>query len=359
MTLENALNRAWLGRGLGMRLLWPLSLLMGLIVGGRRIAYRIGLLSTTRLPVPVIVVGNRIVGGAGKTPTTMAVIEHLQARGWRPGVLSRGYKAAQTDNGPVLLDHTTHEQLTAQSTGDEPMLIWRRTQAPVMVGRDRGASGLALLQQHPGIDVLICDDGLQHLALARDVEVIVFDERGAGNGWLLPAGPLREPIAVRAPAGLRGAPLVVYNAQQASTHLSGHLGHKHLLPPVPLSDWWSGRAPSQTLTPGQAVWAAAGIAQPTRFFDALKAQGLLVTEVALPDHDALDKLPWPEHTSHVVLTEKDAVKLHPDRMARERPHTQVWVAALDFTIENGFWARLDSALPAHPSSPACASGQPN
>ncbi len=359
MNLEGALNRAWLKRGVGMSLLWPLSRMMGLLVGLRRIAYRRGVLKTTRLPVPVVVVGNRIVGGAGKTPTAIALIEHLKAKGWRPGVLSRGYKADRTDGAPLLLDHATHQQLTARFTGDEPMLIWRRTQVPVMVGRHRGQSGLALLKQHPEIDVLVCDDGLQHLALGRDLEVIVFDERGAGNGWLLPAGPLREPVSVRAPSGLRAPPLIVYNAKRASTSLAGHVGRTRLRPPVPLADWWSGQTPSQTLSTGQAVWAAAGIAQPARFFEALKTQGLKVTEAALPDHDAWDALPWPEQTEHVVLTEKDAVKLQPDRVTRERPRSNVWVAALDFAIEDDFWVQLDSALPARSSSPACASSQPN
>lgn len=359
MSLEHTLNRAWLGRGLGMRLLWPVSVLMQAMVWCRRLAYQHGLLGTTRLPLPVIVVGNRIVGGAGKTPTTIALIEHLQAQGWRPGVLSRGYKAEQADGAPLLLDDATQGQLSARRTGDEPMLIWRRTRAPVMVGRSRAQCGLALRQAHPEIDVFVCDDGLQHLALSRDVEVVVFDARGAGNGWLLPAGPLREPISVKPPAGLRAPPLIVYNAPRPSTALPGHIGRAQLRAPAPLADWWVGHVASQTLQPGQTVWAAAGIAQPARFFDALRAQGLIVREAALPDHDAWDTLPWPEDALHVILTEKDAVKLQPDRVSRERPCTQVWVAALDFTIDDGFWAQLGRALPARPSPPDRASSQTN
>lgn len=341
-----------------MCLLWPISVLMGLVVAGRRAAYRAGCLHRQRLPVPVVVVGNRVAGGAGKTPTTMALLAHLTAKGWHPAVLSRGYKATApraahgrsiSRDTPLLLNAQTQQHLTASHTGDEPWLIWRRCQVPVMIGPDRGAAGLALLAEHPDTDVLVCDDGLQHLALARDVEVVVFDERGAGNGWLLPAGPLREPID--APSGVvregvPQAPLHVYNAARPSTPLPGHLAHKRLRAPAPLADWWAGRAAQSALAPGQVVWAAAGIAQPQRFFDALGALGLSVHGLVLPDHADWATLPWPPEATDVVVTEKDAVKLPPDRLAREAPGTRVWVSALDFHLDEAFWRAFDHALDA-------------
>jgi len=263
------LQQAWLRRGPLAWLLWPVSLLMGALVGLRRLAFRRGWARSVRLPVPVIVVGNRIVGGAGKTPTTIALLQHLQAQGWRPGVLSRGYKAALATDGPALIDAQTAPSLTALQVGDEPLLIWRRCQVPLMIGRDRAASGQALLAAYPEINMLVCDDGLQHLRLRRDIEIVVFDERGAGNGWLLPAGPLREPIDAPPPPELRAKPIVIYNAPQASTGLPGHLSVRHTLPLCPLPDWWLGQAASQSLAPADtqaaSTWALAGIAHPQRF----------------------------------------------------------------------------------------------
>jgi len=296
----------------------------------------------------VIVVGNRVVGGAGKTPTTIALLAHLQSKGWRPGVLSRGYKADGGGANPVLIDAQTAAGLSAQATGDEPLLIWHRTGAPIMVGRDRVASGHALLKAHPEINLLVCDDGLQHLRLQRDVEIIVFDERGQGNGWLLPAGPLREPIDAKPPPTVRAQPIVVYNAHQASTALTGHMVKRGTAPLRPLADWWQGRPPSSTLTPQQAasqpLYAVAGIAHPQRFFDALTRQGFGIQGIALDDHADFATLPWPSAAQDVIVTEKDAVKLSPERVAAERPGCRVWVAALDFRPEDSFWAAVDAAL---------------
>ncbi len=357
MSLASHLNQAWLRRGPTACLLWPLSLLMRTLVALRRTAYHRGWLASERLPVPVLVVGNRVVGGAGKTPTTIAVLQHLRQQGWRPGVLSRGYKASEGPQGAdgagahVLIDAESGPTLDASLTGDEPLLIWRRTGAPVMVGRDRAAGGHALLGAHPEIDLLVCDDGLQHLRLQRDIELVVFDERGAGNGWLLPAGPLREPIDAPPPPQLNAAPIVLYNAARPSTALPGHLARRQTAPLCSLADWWAGRASSaadkaraEPLPAGQPVMALAGIAQPQRFFEALRQRGWQVEGLPLADHADFGTLPWPAGTPHLIVTEKDAVKLHPERVARERPGTQVWVAALDFQPEASFWTALDAAL---------------
>ncbi len=338
-------NRAWLSRGPLTWLLWPLSLLMTGLVWARRLAYHRAWVPSVKLPVPVIVVGNRVVGGAGKTPTTIALLQHLQATGWQPGVLSRGYKAHGPDGARVLIDAQTADHVSALETGDEPLLIWRRTGAPVMVGRDRVLGGQALLRAHPDIDVLVCDDGLQHLRLQRDIEVVVFDERGQGNGWLLPAGPLREPIDAPAPPGLRAPPIVIYNATRASTALPGHLARKGLAPLQALADWWG--TPTDQIHPPMPigeVWAVAGIAHPQRFFDALASSGLVVRGVPLDDHADFSTLPWPVEARHVVVTEKDAIKLRPQRIQLERPGCQVWVAALDFRPDEAFWTALDVAL---------------
>ena len=347
--LAEHLNRAWLHRGLLACALWPISLLMSALVRLRRFGFRRGWWASVHLPVPVLVVGNRIVGGAGKTPTTLAILQHLQARGLRPGVLTRGYKASQDAPAHRLLDAATEASLSAAETGDEPLLIWRRTRAPMAIGRDRAQGGQALLAAHPELDILVCDDGLQHLKLQRDIEVIVFDERGQGNGWLLPAGPLREPIDSPDTPGLRAPPLVLYNATHASTPLPGFLAQRRMAPLVSLAQWWqapdagSAAAPCPP-QPGVTVLALAGIAQPQRFFHALQELGYTVQGIALADHADFTQLPWLDAAVDLIVTEKDAIKLDPTRLRQERPLTRVWVAGLDFHPEPAFWAQLDAAL---------------
>ncbi|HEX5374374.1 MAG TPA: tetraacyldisaccharide 4'-kinase [Aquabacterium sp.] len=354
------LTRQWRHIGVAAVLLWPLHLLMLALAWARRLGFQRGCLTSQAVPVPVVVVGNRVVGGAGKTPTVLALIEHLRQQGWTPGVLSRGYGRQQPPDGQrdkaaaLILDEHHQSALSARDVGDEPWLIWRRTRAPMAVASRRAVAGRALVAAHPEIDILVCDDGLQHLALARQIEIVVFDERGAGNGLLLPAGPLREPINTAPGPGCTEPALVLYNADRPSTALAGHVAHKLLLPPRPLSLWWSEDRPApESAAPdiralraasAQDCWALAGIAQPERFFQPLRAMGLSFTPCPLPDHDALDPLPWPEGLRHVIMTEKDAVKLSPDRLARQRPGTQVWVAPLAFTPVPGFWQDLDARL---------------
>lgn len=336
--LEAALTRAWLARGPLACALWPVSLLYASLVALRRAAYRVGLLRSRRLPCTVLVVGNRIAGGAGKTPTVLAVLAHLQSRGRRPGVVSRGHGGSARGVRAVQPD------ADAAEVGDEPLLIRLRSGVPVCVGSDRAAAATALLAAHPQIDVVVADDGLQHLALARDVDLLVFDARGAGNGWLLPAGPLRE--ALHAPSA---APqqLVLYNADAPSTPLPGFAAERELRRAVGLADWWRG-APAEASTlralQGRPIVACCGLAQPARFFDGLAAAGLTITPLALPDHADYATLPWPAQAADVIVTEKDAVKMRPARVARERPATRVWVAPLDFRPEPALWAALDAAL---------------
>ena len=198
---SDRLQRAWLERGAAAALL-PLAWLFGALAASRRGLYRAGMLRRVEVGVPVVVVGNLIAGGAGKTPTVLAVVRLLQRHGRRPGIVSRGH--GRTDAGVLEVSPDT----LAQDCGDEPLLLRLRAGVPVCVARDRVAAAQALRRRHPEVDVIVSDDGLQHLRLARDLQIIVFDERGAGNGWLLPAGPLREPLPATPPP----RSLVLYNA---------------------------------------------------------------------------------------------------------------------------------------------------
>jgi len=318
------LQAAWRTRGPLAIVLWPLSLVYGLL---RRLHRRFVHVET--LPAPVVVVGNFIVGGAGKTPTVIALVAMLRRHGYRPGVVSRGHGR---DNDAVLeVDADT----PASRCGDEPRLLQRRLGVPVVVGRDRVAAARELLRRHRDVDILVSDDGLQHRRLPRVAQVLVFDERGIGNGWLLPAGPLREPLPTRVPA----ASVVLYNAPAPSTAWPGHVARRSLAGAVSLADWWAGRAPSHdTLAQlaGRPILAAAGMAQPDRFFDMLAAAGL-----PLPDHHGYATLPWPADTADVVVTEKDAVKLDPAGVGA----TRVWVAPLDFDTGRAFEDDLLKLLP--------------
>jgi tetraacyldisaccharide 4'-kinase len=277
---------------------------------------------------PVVVVGNLIVGGAGKTPTTLAVIEALRKAGHVPGVVSRGH-GRQPD---AVLDVTPDAD--PQDVGDEPLLIRRRSGAPVVVGRDRVAAANHLLQRHPQVDVIVSDDGLQHRRLRRDVEVVVFDERGVGNGRLLPAGPLREPFASAPPAQA----LVIYNHRQRSTTWPGVCAERTLSGAWPLVPWQQGGHQPTPLSAlrGRPLLAIAGIAVPERFFAALEAAGLTIDRLPMPDHHGYATLPWPTGTRDVVTTEKDAVKLARLPVGDVR----VWVVGLDLRLPAPFVADL-------------------
>ncbi len=332
-TLADRLQQQWLTGGSLSVALLPLSWLYRALLALRELAYRSGLKHRETLPVPVVVVGNWIVGGAGKTPTTLALLDLLRARGLRAGVVSRGY--GREDDGVRLVTRVS----TAREVGDEPLLIHLRSGAPVAVGRDRVAAARVLLAAEPGLQLLISDDGLQHLRLPRNLSLLVFDERGLGNGRLLPAGPLRQP-----PAPLAADQFVVYNAPRPSTALPGFVASRQLAGAVTLADWWAGLpARMDTLLalrerPG--LLAVAGVARPQRFFDMLAGLGFRVDTLALPDHADFAALPWPAEAPGIVLTEKDAVKLPPARVGT----LPVWVVALDFSPGAGFEAALDIQL---------------
>ena len=335
------LQEIWLRRGAWAVALLPLSLVYASLAGLRALAYRIGWVRKTALPVPVVVVGNLVAGGAGKTPTVMAIVAAQRARGFRPGIVSRGHGR----RGSELVD--VRPDTPAEDCGDEPLLLRLRTGAPVLVGHDRVAAARELLRLHPEVDLIVSDDGLQHRQLERQAQVLVFDERGAGNGWRLPAGPL----GVGMPARIPPRSVVLYNAPAPSTALPGHLVHRSLAGAASLRDWANGDAVSLAVLRslrGRPVLAAAGVARPERFFAMLEAEGLTIVRLPLPDHWRFEPLPWPADCADVIVTEKDAVKL------RTRPSgaTRVWVAGLDFVPHAGFDAALAALLPPPPSSPS-------
>ncbi len=321
-------------------MLMPLAWLYGRIAARR---LRRQSIRAWRAPVPVLVVGNILVGGTGKTPVTAAVCRHLQAAGWHPGILSRGY-GITTGAAPRLSDQSGD----SAHLGDEPALLHAATGAPIAAHPRRSLAAVALLRAHPEIDVLIADDGLQHTALARDLEIIVQDARGTGNGRLLPAGPLREP-----PARLRNADWLITqlapgdapppDTDPASAdrphRVALRLRPDHLvhLADGQSLDWetWRtryGRAPCS---------AAAGIGQPQRFFAMLEAAGLsLARTLSAPDHQApspadLRQLP----SGPILITAKDAVKYPAPCDPR------LWVVHASPVFSDPDWLRdLDAAL---------------
>tara|TARA_R110002110_G_scaffold107320_2_gene268437 strand:- start:4870 stop:5874 length:1005 start_codon:yes stop_codon:yes gene_type:complete len=291
-TAEPALVRAWYAGAAWLWLLRPLELLYRLLTWLRRQAFRVGLCTVYRAPVPVVVVGNITVGGTGKTPVVIALVEALQARGLRPGVVSRGYGAASGATFPHRVGATSR----AEDCGDEPLLIYQRTGVPCVVAPDRPAAVRALLAAAP-VDLVLCDDGLQHYALARDFEIALLDaQRLLGNGFCLPAGPLREPAA-----RLRAVDWILYRGGNEPGTRVDYVTDGLL----PLLD--HGRAPPPAQ--GAAVHAIAGIGQPGQFFASLEAMGYQVTGQGFADHHAFvadDFAGLGERP--LIMTEKDAVK---------------------------------------------------
>ena len=298
-------------------LLLPISLLFRLIVATRRLLFRFGILSSVKLPVPVIIVGNITVGGTGKTPLTLWLAEQLLADGWHPGIISRGFGGSGSKPQEVLPGSDP------AAVGDEPVLMAQRQLCPVWVGRDRPAAALAVLQAHPECDIILSDDGLQHYRLQRDVEIVVVDGlRRFGNGFLLPAGPLRE-----APSRLREVDAVVING--------GKVAPGEYLMQLEGVHFYNLLNPEITATAadfqGQSVHAIAGIGHPERFFRHLNKLGLTVQTHPYPDHHHYSAADLAfEGSNALLMTEKDAVKC--SAFADEK----CWVLRVD--------AQLDSAL---------------
>ena len=332
--LQAIVVRAWTKRGFVASMLWPVSLVFHMLVWLRRKLYAYGIFKTQQVDALVVVVGNVVAGGAGKTPTVIALLQHLQAQGYVVGVISRGYGREGTACTEVLSDSRP------QTVGDEPLLIHRVTQAPVFVSRTRFEAARALLAAYPNTKIIICDDGLQHYGLYRDVEVCVFDDRGCGNGLHLPAGPLREswPRSAVLPAGQRNDNLLTLHTGSHPA-FAGYIARRSLAPfaigrdgaTVPLLSF---RAPG-----AQPLIAIAGIAQPESFFSMLRAVSLPLTEtISLPDHYAFDSelLNISEGYS-IICTEKDAAKLWSIA-------PRAWAVPLVFRPETAFFTAFDAAV---------------
>ncbi|WP_217476841.1 tetraacyldisaccharide 4'-kinase [Stutzerimonas stutzeri] len=296
MSLADRLQRAWYEGHPALALLAPLEALYRRVVTARRKQFLSGTTDCYRAPVPVVVVGNVTVGGTGKTPLILWLIEHCRRRGLNVGVVSRGYGAS-----PASHPWRVRVDDTAAEAGDEPLLIAQRTGVPVMIDPDRPRAVRALLAQEP-LDLILCDDGLQHYRLARDLELVLVDAvRGLGNRRCLPAGPLREP-----PERLESVDAVLFNGALADSPS----GFAFALQPSRLIELATGdRWPLDHFPPGQQVHAVAGIGNPQRFFTTLEALHWRPIPHAFADHARYS----PEQLSFspelpLVMTEKDAVK---------------------------------------------------
>jgi tetraacyldisaccharide 4'-kinase len=318
MSVEQFLQRRWYGKPGLLWLLLPVELLFRLVVTLRYFFYRIGLLKSWRAPVPVIVIGNINIGGTGKTPVTIALCAALFQAGYKPGVISRGYRAR-----PPTFPHFVLPNDSAERCGDEPLLIARRTACPVVIAPKRADAARALLQRH-ACDVLICDDGLQHYAMQRDIECVVVDgARGFGNRHCLPLGPLREPLQ-----RLRDIDAMLINGINRDDKTRSRYGFN--LEPSAFVNLCSG----ETLAP--LAWcrrypiahAVAGIGNPARFFATLADLGCTAIEHAFADHHdfAAEDLHFGDALP-IVMTEKDAVK------------------CAAFAATEQWYLRVDAALP--------------
>ncbi|MDH5326578.1 MAG: tetraacyldisaccharide 4'-kinase [Gammaproteobacteria bacterium] len=328
----NRLVDCWYGKTCIISwLLLPLSLLFATLAGLRRTLYGLGVLKSQSLPVPVIVVGNITVGGTGKTPLVIALVKRLQQSGFKPGIISRGY-GGNSRQWPLAVSADSDPN----EAGDEPVLLAMRTQCPVVVGPNRVEDGKRLLQQFD-CDVLLCDDGLQHYALKRDVEIAVTDaDRRFGNGWLLPAGPLREPVS-----RLKTVDFVVSNGDGKTAgceEFSMNLVYDHVYrlddsrvtkPVVELKD--------------RTVNAVAGIGNPKRFFQLLERNKIKVTPRSFADHHQYSKEDLVFNDGKwILMTEKDAVKIK--SLKHQKGHKfsseHMWVLPVQAQLDETFYYNL-------------------
>jgi len=309
-------------------ILFPLSLIFRLLVATRRWLYRSKMFKSFKLPVPVIIVGNINVGGTGKTPLTLALAQQLKQAGWHPLIISRGH-------GGTAQQQAVTENSSAAQVGDEPLLMARREICPVWVGANRVLTAQLALKIHPECNVVLCDDGLQHYRLQRDVEIVVQDAaRGLGNGMMLPAGPLREPAS-----RLRKVDAIVINGgiakqeHEFSMQLQGEQFH-NLLNPEKTAQASDFRA--------RGVYAVAGIGNPQRYFAHLQKLGLSFTSQAFPDHHAYvaDDLNFVDFDG-ILLIEKDAVKC--GAFADDR----FWVLRVEAQVDSALFDLILRKITAH------------
>lgn len=364
MSIETTMTRAWQRQAAWLWLLLPVSWLYGFITMVRRQAYKIGLFASYRAPIPLMVIGNITVGGSGKTPLIIALVNHLQKQGIKVGVISRGY-GGDSSKMPALV----HADSLPSIVGDEPCLIVNMTGAAMAVCPNRKQAITTLLNAYPDLQLIIADDGLQHYALQRDIEWIVVDaSRGFGNQQLLPTGFLREPMS-----RLQGANVVYHekadrttkdNKQAQSSRLTMHLQADNLQP------LWSSAVEIEGLTaaekmpmplmppmPNSQVHAVSGIGYPQRFFDTLLSLGFDVIGHAYPDHydfSLTELLQYSEQP--IIVTSKDAVKIRAlliDMTSRQTLSEEyqelinrLWVLPVTAVLSNSCYDSLQQQLKA-------------
>ncbi|GIU18237.1 tetraacyldisaccharide 4'-kinase [Shewanella sp. c952] len=319
--MQSWVNKLWYDGHILRFVLWPLSLVFAAITWFRRLLYTVGVKPQAILPVPVIIVGNITVGGSGKTPTVIYLIELLRKQGYKPGVISRGYGVDIDGARSVFVGDS------ASLVGDEPAMIVARTHVPMVVGAKRIDAAHQLLNDFD-VDIIISDDGLQHYALGRDIELVILDgERRLGNGMLLPAGPLRE-------GHWRTAVVdhVIVNGGEAQR------GEQQMLLQPTLWHSVNGKqSPSNAPQPEQDVVAMAGIGNPCRFFETLADMGYRLDRVqAFDDHSAYSKATLTALAAErpLLMTEKDAVK------CREFAKDNWWYLAVDAKLPPSFDQQL-------------------
>lgn len=333
--LGKALERAWYRGHALLYLLWPLSCLFVLISDCRRRYYRAGKPRQQDLPGPVLVVGNITLGGTGKSPLVIWLVERLKQAGYHPGVVSRGY-GGRAPYYPYLVD----QQSTVAQSGDEAWMIQRRTAVPCMVDPDRKRAAEQLFKQH-ACDVIVSDDGLQHYRLPRLLEIAVIDgRRKLGNGLCLPAGPLREP-----PRRLASVDYVVLNGGVAEKGT-----YAMRLAPSALyrvADVLNSKKKAVPMLNGEHVHAVAGIGNPERFFDTLGRLGFQIKAHPFADHHdfSASDLSFGDDKS-IIMTEKDAVKCH------EWAGENVYYLEVDARLDEALWSAIQQQLQQAGFSPA-------
>jgi tetraacyldisaccharide 4'-kinase len=322
------LQKQWKGYSIWHLVLLPLSLVFFFLSTARKYLYRLGVLRSCKLPVPVIVVGNISIGGTGKTPLVIWLAEQLKLAGFNPGIISRGYGGSLND-----VTEVSSKCLPSQ-VGDEPLLIAKRLACPVFIGANRAGAAMTLLEAYPQVNVIVSDDGLQHYSLQRDIEIAVVDaERVFGNELLMPAGPLRE-----SKSRLNAVDAIVMTkANQQSS-----IKTKFLSPVFEMAlsgnifiSLFDGKVQRQLNDfNNKKIVAIAGIGNPKRFFDTLTRMGLVFEQKSFADHHAFmpqDLLPFIGKT--ILMTEKDAVKCA--QFAKGDTHYDIWMLPVSANIDAG------------------------
>lgn len=318
--LKTKFSEAWYSEAPWLTLLLPLSWLFGAIAGMRR---RVLQRRQDDFPVPIVVVGNISVGGTGKTPVVIAIVELLKQHGWRPAVISRGYGGV-TEHFPHPVDAASDPTLV----GDEPVLIASRCKCPVIVDPIRVNAALYVVQNYD-CDIIISDDGLQHYAMPRSYEIAVVDaSRGFGNGYLLPAGPLREPLS-----RLHSVDAVLVNGSPELDELKSFDSFT-----LAASHFWQLQTANTNalaeMVPASGDIALAAIGNPQRFLTSLKQVGLAPELIALPDHHPFQRSDMPAEAKRIFITEKDAVK------CRNFDDERLWVLSIDAKLPAAFCEQL-------------------